>query len=93
MRPDWAYDTELEPSELVLDERRDPDVSTCPRPCDSVCVARGVPPPLDRPGRPPSVACTHCGAPAGVACSVVGRQRRRFARGRFHPSRVEAGVT
>lgn len=59
--------------------------------CTPLCRQLAVPSPLDRPHRPPAVPCPHCGAPAGVACELVGPGRRRplTVFGRFHPSRME----
>lgn len=62
------------------------------RPHGSACTWRcrelSIPSPLDR-DRPPFVPCPHCGAAAGVACTVVGPYRKPLSRfGRFHPSRL-----
>lgn len=66
--------------------------STCPRRCDDWCQRLAVRSPIERDDRPPMVPCPHCGAMAGVACTVVGSRRRQYLRtfGPSHPSRLEA---
>jgi hypothetical protein len=59
--------------------------------CRPICREQAIPSPLIR-DPPPSVPCRHCGAPAGVACTVRGRRTPLSRFGRFHASRFEVAA-
>ena len=60
------------------------------RKCKPICRELATPSPIDR-ERPPAIPCTHCGAEAGIACTLAGPGNKRPLKvyGRFHPSRLE----
>jgi hypothetical protein len=61
------------------------------RVCTQKCKDDAIPSPLNRPDRPPAIPCRWCRAPAGVACfvKVKGRKRPLTVFGRFHASRLQ----